>query len=65
MNSEAKLPKTQAAALQILVDGMSADEWSAAGAHSNAIPVLVRKGFVRREGNRVAFETVRYYRQAA
>lgn len=57
-----KLPKTQAAAIDLLVDGMSADEWSTAGAHENAIPALVRKGFVRREGNRAAFETVRYFR---
>jgi hypothetical protein len=61
MTQTKPLPKTQAAALAILVDGMSMDEWSAAGAHENAIPALVRKGLVRREGNRVAFETVRYY----
>lgn len=61
MTKVATLPKTQAAALALLVDGMSADEWSVAGANENAIPALVRKGLVRREGNRAAFETVRYY----
>jgi hypothetical protein len=62
MTKTAALPKTQAAALTILVDGMSLDEWSAVGANENAIPALVRKGVVRREGNRAAFETVRYFR---
>ena len=62
MTKTAALPKTQAAALAILIDGMSLDEWSAAGANENAIPALARKGIVRREGNRGAFETVRYFR---
>lgn len=62
MTKTTALPKTQAAALAILVDGMSCDEWAAAGANLNAIPALARKGLVRREGNRIAFETVRYYR---
>jgi len=61
MNNEAKLPKTQAAAMTVLVDGMSRDEWAAAGANLNAIDALGRKGVVRREGNPIV-ETVRYHR---
>jgi hypothetical protein len=64
MTKTAALPKTQAAAMDILIDGMSRDEWAAAGAHLNAIDALGRKGLVRREGNRLAFETVRYFRVA-
>jgi uncharacterized protein YjhX (UPF0386 family) len=69
MTKTAALPKTQAAALTILVDGMSRDEWAAAGANLNAIPLLGRKGLVRREGDprKVVgngFEIVRYFRVA-
>lgn len=62
--TKAQLPKTQAAAMDILVDGMSRDEWSAAGANLNAIDSLARKGLVRREGNPYLFETVRYYAES-
>jgi hypothetical protein len=64
MTTTKSLPKTQTAALALLIDGMSFDEWNAAGANANAIPALVSKGIVRREGNRAAFETVRYFRVA-
>lgn len=50
--------------MAILVDGMSRDEWSAAGANLNAIDGLSRKGIVRLVGNAYAFETVRYFRNA-
>jgi len=55
--------------MEILVDGMSRDEWSEAGANLNAIGSLSRKGLVRREGDprKVVsdrFEIVRYFRVA-
>jgi uncharacterized protein YjhX (UPF0386 family) len=69
MTKTAALPKTQAAAMDILIDGMSRDEWAAAGANLNAIDGLSRKGLVRREGDARkvvgnGFEIVRWYRVA-
>ena len=52
MNNETNLPKTQAAALEILKAAgteLEQDEWQARGANLNAIYALRRKGIVKIE----------------
>jgi hypothetical protein len=46
------LPKTQVDALSKLKNGMTRDEWAAAGGNLNAIDVLVRKKIVVRQGKK-------------
>jgi hypothetical protein len=46
------LPRTQADALQRFFDGMTRDEWSAAGANSNAQDQLIKKKIIERDGKK-------------
>lgn len=46
MTKASKLPKTQAAALELLIDGMTRDQWDATGANRNAQYALKDKGLV-------------------